>query len=238
MIDTATPRGKLIAAALKRAETEAWDKISLADIADTAGMPLDEVRRAFGSKSQILAAFLRSVDDEVLKRASTKIDRGARRDALFEVIMSRFDVLAPYKAAVRSIAKAAPADTTLLMPYLNTQRWMLTAAGIDADGPSGLIRTGGLGSLYASVFRTWLDDDDPGLARTMAALDRRLRRAESTIRTVDNFAGGAVRIVTDLPGVFADTLGRIFKRSAATPTDTGRADASPANPLAGGPTAS
>jgi hypothetical protein len=28
----------------------------------------------------------------------------------------------------------------------------------------------------ASVVRTWLDDDDPGLARTMAALDRGLAR--------------------------------------------------------------
>jgi hypothetical protein len=28
--------------------------------------------------------------------------------------------------------------------------------------------------------RVWLDDDDPGLARTMAELDRRLRQAERT----------------------------------------------------------
>ena len=33
-----------------------------------------------------------------------------------------------------------------------------------------------LALLYASVLRTWLDDDDPGLARTLAALDRGLAR--------------------------------------------------------------
>ncbi len=223
MIDTATPKGKLIAAALKLAETQPWAQITMLEIADAAGLPLDEVRRAFGSKSQLLAGFMRAVDDEMLKKASTKLAAGARRDALFEVIMSRLEILEPYKSALRSIAKAPQADAQLLMPYLNAQRWMLTAAGINADGPSGLVRTGGLGSLYASVFRTWLDDDDPGLARTMAALDRRLRRGESAIRTFDDTIGTVTRIATDLPNVMAETLGSIFRRrpapSAPPPTD-------------------
>src|ERR1700694_664460 len=98
MIATTTPKGKLIARALKLAETKSWSDITLVEIADAAGMPLDEVRRAVGSESQILANFMRLVDDEVLKKAPTKIADGARRDALFEVIMSRLDVLAPYKA--------------------------------------------------------------------------------------------------------------------------------------------
>ena len=217
MIDTTTPRGKLIAAALTLAATRPWNDITLLEIADAAQLPLDEVRRAFGSKSQLIAGFMRLVDDEVLKRAPTKVTDGARRDALFEVIMSRLEVLEPYKAAMRSIAKAGPADTTLLMPYLNTQRWMLTAAGISADGASGLVRTGGLGSVYASVFRTWLDDEDPGLARTMAALDRRLRRSESAIRSFDDTVAGVMRIATDLPNVLAETLGSLFKRRSPAP---------------------
>jgi hypothetical protein len=36
----------------------------------------------------------------------------------------------------------------------------------------------GLALLYASVLRTWLDDTDPGLARTMAALDSALARGQ------------------------------------------------------------
>ena len=57
---------------------------------------------------------------------------------------------------------------------LRSQRWMLTAADIDAAGPRGLVRAQGLAMLYAAVFRTWLDDHDEGLSRTMAALDRAL----------------------------------------------------------------
>ncbi len=227
MIDITTPRGKLVTAALKLAETRPWGEITLLEIADAAQMPLDEVRRAAGSKSQIIGAFMRMVDDEMLKRAPTKVADGVRRDALFEVIMSRLDILQPYKAALKSITKSAPTDTSLIMPYLNAQRWMLTAAGIDADGPSGLVRSTGLASIYTSVFRTWLDDDDAGMARTMAALDRRLRRGESTIKSFDNAVAGVTRIATDLPNVMSETLGSLFKRrtGAANTNDPGRPDA-------------
>ncbi len=230
MIDLTTPKGKLIAAALQLAETRPWQDVTMLEIADTAQLPLDEVRRAYGSKSQLLAGFMRLVDDEVLKRATTKVSAGARRDALFEVIMSRLEILEPFKLALKSIAKATPSDTSLIMPYLNAQRWMLTAAGINADGASGLLRTGGLGSLYASVLRTWLDDDDPGLARTMAALDRRLRRGESAIKSFDDTVNGLTRVATDLPKVLAETLGSLFKRRPSPPTASPSApdpDASP-----------
>ena len=53
-------------------------------------------------------------------------------------------------------------------------QWMLTAADITASGPKGMVRAQGLAFLYASVLRTWADDDDPGQARTLAALDRAL----------------------------------------------------------------
>jgi hypothetical protein len=41
-----------------------------------------------------------------------------------------------------------------------------------------MIRAQGLALLFGSVLRTWVRDDDPGLARTMAALDRALARGQ------------------------------------------------------------
>ena len=161
--------------------------MSLLDIAAAAGLTLADVRSVAGSKSQIVAAFLREIDDKVLAQVKGPTEGQAARDTLFEVVMSRFDALAPHKAAVKSIAAAGRWDVSLAGPFLNSQRWMLTAAGIDADGVSGLVRTAGLGSLYVRVFDTWLGEDDPGIARTMAALDRGLRSGE---RTLSNDRGG------------------------------------------------
>ena len=107
------------------------------------------------------------------------------RDALFEVIMSRFDVLAAYKPALKSIAAAWPVEAPVVRALCQSQAWMLRAAGIRSEGLEGQLRAAGLGTVYASVYRTWLSDDDPGLAKTMAALDRRLRRGERTLQSID-----------------------------------------------------
>ena len=63
---------------------------------------------------------------------------------------------------------------------------MLTAADIDAAGPRGMMRAQGLAMLFASVLRTWVDDEDEGVARTLAALDRALARGQRWTSMLDD----------------------------------------------------
>ncbi len=185
MLDLTTTNGRIVAAALRLAGERPWDGITLVDIGDAASVSLVDLRNAFKSKGEILAAFTRAIDDEVVARAPKRAQDQSSRDAIFEVVMSRFDSLAPYKSALKSIAAAWPAEPALLGAVLSSQAWMLRTAGISPDGLDGQLRVGGLAALYVSVFRTWLEDDDPGLARTMAVLDRRLRRGERTLKSID-----------------------------------------------------
>jgi AcrR family transcriptional regulator len=209
MLDQLTIRGRLVAAAMKLAAERPWNEVTLTQIADAAGVSLVDVRNEFSDKGQVLAAFVRFVDDAVLARAPQRSGTQPSRDALFEVIMSRFDVLASYKPALKSIAAAWPLDTSLACAMGRSQTWMLRAAGIRADGLDGSLRALGLGALYASVYRTWLSDDDPGLAKTMAALDRRLRRGELTLQNVDD-------AVARFCGFAKSCRERASKRSATT----------------------
>jgi AcrR family transcriptional regulator len=203
MIEMTTPKGRVLAAALALAAERPWRDISLADIAGKAGVSLVDLKASFDSKAEMLVAFSGLVDDEMLRRAPRPTLDQSTRDALFEVIMSRFDALGPYRAALKSIAGSGFADIAHLRAIMNAQHWMLAAAGINTDGPVGAARVAGLATVYASVFRTWLDDDDPGFARTMAALDRRLRRGESALARMDEVCTGAHRLASAiLPGIF------------------------------------
>jgi AcrR family transcriptional regulator len=213
MLDTLTSKGRIVAAALQLAGERAWSEVTLGDIAEAAGTTLVELRKDFSSKAGILVALTRAVDDEVLRRAPQPAQGQARRDALFEVLMMRLDVLAPYKPALRSIVQSGGADPAHARALLASQHWMLQAAGVDTSGLAGAIRVAGLASVYASVVRTWLADDDPGQARTMAALDRRLRSGERSLRTLDD-ACGAVRWVGDMVRGGA-------RRARSTTTDAG-----------------
>jgi AcrR family transcriptional regulator len=193
MFDHDTREGRILAAALECAAKKSWAEVSLLDIAEGANLPLSELRSAFTTKSDIIAALLRAIDDEVLKRAAKRSEGQEKRDLLFDIIMTRFDVLGPHKAALKSIHASGPADFALAGPFLSSQHWMLQATGIATDGPTGALRVAGLGLTYASVFRVWLQDDDPGLARTMAALDRRLRRGERTLGGIEQLHNAVSR---------------------------------------------
>src|SRR4029453_5295884 len=92
------------------------------------------------------------------------------------------EVLAPQKDAVRSLMRSAARNPGLAFALnglaVRSQQWMLTAADIGAHGPRGVVGAEGLALLFASVLRTWINDEDEGLARTMAALDRALARGQ------------------------------------------------------------
>jgi hypothetical protein len=106
------------------------------------------------------------------------------RDRLFDTLMRRFDALQPHRAAIRVILRDGLGDpaTLLALPGLfRSMGWMLEASGISSAGWRGRLRAKLLAGLYLSVLRVFLEDDSADLTRTMAALDRGLRRGESCL---------------------------------------------------------
>ena len=175
--------GRIIDAALELAAIEGWSGLGMMQIAQAAGLTLGELHAAFPSKSCLLDAFIRRIDGEVLAAGSADADEAAR-DRLFEVLMRRFDALAPHKAAVAAILRDIVDPTVGLvgLPAMaRSMAWTLEAAGLSSAGLGGLVRVQGLMLVYADAVRVWLRDDTPDMAKTMAALDKGLRRAESLV---------------------------------------------------------
>jgi hypothetical protein len=73
---------------------------------------------------------------------------------------------------------------------VSSMRFMLEAAGIEVeDGAAGSLKLQGLALAWARIVNVWLDDDDPGLSKTMAELDRELTRGERAVASVDRLNG-------------------------------------------------
>jgi AcrR family transcriptional regulator len=176
------PRERVIAAFISLLATKPIEQIGFAEIAREAGVSLVELRDLFGSTLAILAAQIKETDRAVLAADAADMAEEPPRERLFDVLMRRLEVLEPHKAAVRSLTRSASRNPGLAFALnglaVRSQQWMLTAADIDAAGPRGMMRAQGLAVLFASVLRTWVDDEDPGYARTMAALDRALARGQ------------------------------------------------------------
>ena len=178
----ATEREKIIAAFLALLAEKPIERIGLADIAAEAGVSLAEFRGEFSSPLAIYAAHVKSIDRAVLAADLSDMAEEPPRERLFDVLMRRLEAMAPHREAVRSLLRSAMRNPPLALALnrfaVRSQQWMLTAAGIHASGPRGMVQAQGLALLFGSVVREWTQDDDAGLARTMAALDRALARGQ------------------------------------------------------------
>jgi AcrR family transcriptional regulator len=195
MVPTASaspsPREAVIEATMRLASDRPWNDIELADIAREAGVSLADLRDLFPSKGAILGGFSRMLDRKVLESPSDDLAGEPARERVFDVMMRRLDAMAPYKTALRRIVRALRFDPLSLAALnqsgLNSQRYMLAAAGISTEGPLGLLKLQGAVIVLANTMETWFEDDDPVQARTMARLDRELRRGERVIERAEDF---------------------------------------------------
>ncbi len=179
----------LINTALKLAAERGWREVSLAEIAETAKVPLARAYRAFPSKQAIFEAFARGIDAEVLaddSLADEWDEQTGARDRLFDVMMRRFDALQPHRAGIGNLiydqARDPLAALCSVQPLLRSMAAMLEAARIPSSGLAGAARSKGLAGLYLVTLRVWLRDETADMAKTMAALDGYLRRIESLLR--------------------------------------------------------
>jgi AcrR family transcriptional regulator len=183
----AQAREKILGAFLTLLAEKRFERIELAEVAQLANVSLADLRGEFGSTFDMVAAFMRETDKKVLSggeqlKLDPELADQSARDRLFEVLMRRFEALSPHREAVRSLYRSARCNPRLAMALnklsVRSQQWMLSAAGIGSSGLIGGMRAQALAGFFARATQTWLNDEDPGLARTMAALDRQLETAE------------------------------------------------------------
>jgi AcrR family transcriptional regulator len=182
---SADPASHVIDVALTLAAEKGWRDLALADIAEAAGFSLAELYALYSSKAAILAAYSRSIDSAVLAEVAAPEGDGAKesaKDRLFDLLMRRFDKLDAHKAGLLRIAEDTGRDPLSLVCSLarldRSMAAMLEAAGIPAGGLGGLLRVKGLAAVYLAGLRAWFRDESADKAKTMAALDRALSRAE------------------------------------------------------------
>ena len=175
-------RDLIIDAAFARIAQAGWRRLSMASVAAESGLPILRVYRAFPSKMAILTGFSRRIDEAILAAPIEGEADERPRDRVFDLLMRRFDALAPYKPGLEVLGRELPADPCAALAtgarLLRSMRWMLEATGIATDGIGGIVAVKLTLAAYMAAARVGLRDDSPDLAPTMAALDRRLRGIE------------------------------------------------------------
>jgi hypothetical protein len=169
----------LMTAAFALAGEVGWHRLSIAEAARRAELPLDRARRRFPGRLALLVRLGRVADAGALADVPAE---GSVRDRLFHLLMRRLDVLGAHRAGVLALLRALPFDPPLALFLAAATRrsmgWMLEAAGVPATGARGMLRVKGLVAVWLWTLRAWRGDGSEDLSATMAALDTALARAE------------------------------------------------------------
>ena len=177
----ADPKTALADAALKLLVKTRWDELTLARVAKAAKIPLGELQALAPAKPALLGIILARFGRDTAARYKPDKGSSSARDRIFDVAMTWFDILAPRKAAIRSLYEGLRRDPLSLIAargeFVAAAGWLLVLAEAD-KGTANAIKAAGLALALGRAIPAWLDDGKD-LAKTMASLDRDLARGES-----------------------------------------------------------
>lgn len=180
----ATPRDRLILAALHVAAKKPWLEVTLDQVARAGKATLATTQEAFPNMAAIPPAIVAYIDAQTVANAGGFDGESPPRDRLFEILMARFDIMQSHRQGLLAIAEACRQSPALGLAVLRQQwmamRTMLRIAELEPDAA----HTAGLLALYHHVLRGWMRDSSADMAKTMATLDRALTRAETIIATL------------------------------------------------------
>lgn len=163
-------------------EKRGWFKLTLPEIAKATGISLSQLLETYPEKSDILTQFGHMLDAQLAQNVSDSDE--PLKDKLFDMVMQRFDALAPYRAGLLRLIEdmqTHPISAVVLCletvcGFNRSMALMFEMAGMSTSHPRALLGVVGLKIVYLSTLRTWKHDDSADLSATMATLDRGLNR--------------------------------------------------------------
>jgi AcrR family transcriptional regulator len=171
---------RLADAAFRRLAETGWADLTLASVARAAKVPITGLLETAPSKPALLGVMLRRLSGETARHYRPDRESQSARDRTFDVCMTWFGLQKPRKKAMRALYTGLSRDPPVLIgarrEFVAAAEWLLTLAEADA-GPAVQVRATILAGLVGRAMPVWLADDD-GMGKTMAQLDRDLRRVE------------------------------------------------------------
>ena len=174
---------KGVHAAFKLAETGKWGDLTLAAIAEEAGLSLKDFH-GLADKDDLSEA-VEQVFDAAMSDEPIDADETART-RLFDVIMLRFEAMEEVRDGAMSYLRWRDRSFDGLALRLKsraaTAKWALACAGLDGASqiPRG-VQLASLGWAIAQAERAWRQETSADLSRTMAALDAELIKIEERV---------------------------------------------------------
>ena len=198
MSETASTRDRLFEQFSQQIVNDGWAGLSCAELAGQAGVEVKIAFVEFRNRYAYVTELIRRIDKSMLESYDPSMGEEAARERLFDVLMARFDAMQDHRPLVTALSKAARRDPLLSLHLLALSRltsdWIMDMAHISPAGVGGMVRSKGAMAAYTRAFAAWLEDDSEDMAKTMAVLDKTLRKGEKALKRAEKLACALPRL--------------------------------------------
>ena len=175
-------RDKIATETLKFLLFNKFESISIDKISKRLKINKKKISNLIKNEQDLLKNINRYFDDQILE-SSKLIDKSSSKDMIFEILMTRFDLLNQHRKSITRIFNVfikQPQKFLFLLPsFIESMILMSNCSHIKTEGIIGNFKIKGLLIIYFSTFLTWIKDESNSLDKTMTALDNYLVRAEN-----------------------------------------------------------
>lgn len=180
---------RILEAVLPLVPFHGWKKETVLRAARGLGYDKDDVKEAFPSGTwDLLRHFSDWIDRKMLEKLPLEPDIDSKiRDRIKDAVMVRFEVMLPYKEAVRL------SRSFWMMPVQSLDRgkalWSTADkiwnwAGDDSQDYNFYTKRGSLSAIIAATIFAWFKDDSKDLSYTGEFLERRIDELLRVVRYV------------------------------------------------------
>lgn len=164
-----------------------WSGLTKAQLQKSKHISVDEAEALSQAPEQVIALISQYVTEITLNSFDAEVTE-TEREALFELFMTRFEVMQDNREAFCAIHRAARENPCLLRVLLCELRKMVPNLVRQAlpDFKMTLPQVLGLMGIYMVCVYVWVTDESADLSATMAALDKNLGMAERAANFLNN----------------------------------------------------
>lgn len=177
---------QILDTALTLAETSSWEQLHLYAIAQKLDISLDQIRRHYPQKDDIVEAWFDVADSAVLNiQPDQAFLHQTVRERLHQVIMTWFEALSTHKKITGEMMlyKLEFGHVHLqvlgLLRVSRTVQWFREAARINTTGLRRILEETGTTTIYLATFARWLRDDSANFDKTRSFLEQALLNAQN-----------------------------------------------------------
>ena len=168
-----------------------WEQFSIDKFTKENNYQISDVKNFIANKNDLLVEFSKMIDEKVeLNIDIEEFENSNIKDNIFELIMMRFDAMAPFKGGLKKIINEIRNPIILKeisQNILASMDFYLEFSNAYDDTIFDVIKKKSLFLIYSYCFKAWLNDDSKELSKTMSELDRLLNYAEKFSKNAKDF---------------------------------------------------